>query len=154
MKKLMLTLLLTSSVTVSAHQLIHQSGDQGRRSCSNAIGPVSLSEEEILDWWDLYLGVNTDLVDISKLPENSSLDDCSFYADTCGEVDHFMKAAQGAAHFCAENYGSIPFFTGPESFMKAQEQDTHGSHHDLYHMNDGISFMCLAECEEDNHTIR
>ena len=152
MKKLLLTLLITSSV--SAHQLVHQDGNDGKRVCSNAVGPVNLNEREILDWWDLYLGLNSDLVDASKLPELNPGDECSFYAETCGEVDHFMKAAQGAAQCCAENYGGVPFFTGPESFMKAKDEGTQGSHHDLYHTNDGISFMCLAECEQSEHIIR
>ncbi len=158
MKKILIPILAMSSV--QAHQLPHQSGDGGSRVCGSSAGPIHLEAATIFDYWNLYDGANKNLVDVSTLPENVEMEDellreeCSIYAipathelaKTCGEVDHFLMAAQAAVQYCDENHGGFPFFTGPASFVQATEQSTLGVHHDEYHENEGVTFMCLSDC--------
>lgn len=159
MKKLLIPLLAISSV--QAHQLPHQSGHDGNRVCDSSAGPIHLEAADIFNYWNLYDGANADLVDVSILPENDLTEEglmrkeeCSMYAipstyelaKTCGEVDHFLMAAQAAAQYCDEHHGGVPFFTGPAAFVDATEQSTLGLHHEDYHENEGVTFMCLSDC--------
>jgi hypothetical protein len=68
----------------------------------------------------------------------------------CGEVDHFMKAAQGAINYCYLNYGLDPYFLGPQNFIDAINQESMGAHHDNYSLEEGIRFTCVRQCPKEH----
>lgn len=67
----------------------------------------------------------------------------SFHGALCGQVDHFMQAAQAAINYCHLSGDKVPVFVGPESFMKALSESTNGDHHDDYSMSDKVIFQCF-----------
>jgi|GEM_PF-5840308 len=163
--KLFVFIFLVTINSVSAHDLTHQgiATDVGR-TCDIYQGPFSLDESSITDWWKWYEGSDPRLVDVFALPENAVIENdateisCSIYREplgssfqkTCGEVDDFLKAAQGAIEYCSSNFGAVPFFIGPESFVQATHEETLGNHHLEYEINQGIKFFCLASCYLDD----
>ena len=164
-KKGFIFIFLVTTSSISAHDLVHQSGDNVSTVCGNSYGPISLNERSISEWWNLFEDVNPDLVDVFELPESTLQIDidnnyiCSIYAElgidkTCGEVDYFMIAAQGAAEYCSQNHGGVPVFLGPNSFTQATTQNSFDSHHQDYYINQGIVFLCQTDCYITNEVIQ
>jgi len=107
---------------------------------------------------ELYLGKSVSKVHkLDSMVVLKSSVECSIYDKPfdsvntlCGEVDHFMKAAQGAINYCHLNYGLDPFFLGPQNFIDAMNQETLGAHHDNYSLEEGIRFSCVRQCPKEH----
>ena len=127
---------------VLSHSLTHQ-GLMSRDSCQQNSNWVinELDGRGIASWSSLNINSDPNMYD----------DNCSIYSvdedSFCGEIDHFMMAAQATINYCMTYGGRVPVFLGPATFTQAQNEDPVGQqHHSDYDLNQGIRFTCLLPC--------
>ncbi|WP_223669058.1 hypothetical protein [Kangiella shandongensis] len=162
MKALLLTVFAYGmSVSVQAHELPDTTLHSGETLA--VATSYSLTSEEVNSTYNYY-GQFFDYagwVNYKLEQKGSKTKDegtCSVElvtAKTCGQIDHFYKAALAGTmtcnayailHAAAYPNGLTARFTGPSSFVDNMDAAT--GHHDYYDFSQGIAFDCVYPVKE------